>query len=169
MSMIHNTNALLSLARLPFHFWPLLNPKEDKRNNPGMSIIGYIVARTLPYESTVLPNELDENLKKIYDFSNQRENVCEALKERIKTIAMVLTNFGGDDRYWQISVNASLSVDKLKTKINEILIKMANDDSNDFNINDELIHVKLEMDQLKMFLNDSGILFQWEDEDETTG
>jgi hypothetical protein len=162
MNMVYNTNALLSLARLPYHFWDLLNPTEDPRDNPGTSIMSYIVSKSLMLESSALIPALGDNFKKILDFSNQRDNICEVLKDRVRTIATVLTNYNGDDRYWQIAINGSLSLDKIKTKIDEIIIKMSISDANDFSINDELIHVKLEIEQLKMVLNDAGILFEWE-------
>lgn len=162
MNMIYNTNALLSLARLPYHFWDVLNPDEDPRNNPGTSIMSYIVSKSLMLETSALIPELGDNFKKILDFSNQRDNICEALKDRVTTIATILTNYNGDDKYWQIAINASLSLDKIKTKINEIIIKMSVSETNDFLLNDELIHAKIELEQLKMVLNDAGILFDWE-------
>lgn len=164
-NFIYNTNTLLSLSRLPCHFWAILNPDKDPRDNPGISILSYIVAKTLRFETTVLPKELNENFKRLLDFSSQKEQICEALKLRIQTLATVLTNYNGHDKYWSIAINASLSLDKIKSKINEIIIKMTTADINDFTINDELIHVKTELDKLKMVLNDEGILFEWEEND----
>ncbi len=164
MNMIYNTNALLSLARLPYHFWNSLNPKEDTRNNPGTSIISFIVAKTLVLESTFLPQELSENLKKCLDFTNQKNKICDFLKLRVKSLATILSNYTGHDKYWSIAINASISLDKIRTKIDEILIKLTGDiTENDFSINDDLINVKKDIDNLKMILNDAGILFDWED------
>lgn len=162
MGMVYNTNALLSVARLPFHFWNILNPTEDSRDNPGTSIISYVVAKTLTFETTSLPSELTENMHRSMDFSNHRSKITDALKMRVSTVATVLTHYNGDDKYWQIAINGSLGLDRIKTKINEILVKMTMADENDFGINDELIQVKLELDNLKHVLNDEGILFEWE-------
>lgn len=162
-NFVYNTNALLSLSRLPCHFWSMLNPKEDSRNNPGTSIMSYIVAKSLQLETSTLSPDLNDNFKRILEFSNQRDNICLALKKRVKTMETLLGNYNGHDKYWSIAINASLGLDKIKTKINEIIIKMANAEVNDFSINDELIHIKIEMDKLKTILNDEGILFEWED------
>lgn len=164
-NFVYNTNALLSLARLPYHFWLMLNPGEDPRDNPGTSVMSYVVAKSLMLESSSLSPDLNDNFKRILDFTNQREKICEALKSRVMTVATVLTNYNGHDRYWSIAINGSLGLDKIKSKINEIIIKMATADSNDFTINDELIHVKIELDKLKMVLNDEGILFEWEEDE----
>lgn len=164
-SMVYNTNALLSLARLPYHFWSMINPTEDARDNPGTSIMSYVVAKSLMMESSTLLPELNDNFKRSLDFTNQKDRICEALKSRCRTVATVLTNYNGHDKYWSIAINASLSLDKIKTKINEIIIKMSTADINDFTINDELIHVKMELDTLRKILNEEGILFEWEDDE----
>jgi len=164
-SMVYNTNALLSLARLPYHFWSMINPDEDPRDNPGSSIMSYVVAKSLMMESSTLLPELNDNFKRSLDFTNQKDRICEALKFRCKTVATVLTHYNGHDKYWSIAINASLGLDKIKSKINEIIIKMSTADANDFTINDELIHVKLELDTLKKILNEEGILFEWEEEE----
>lgn len=167
-NFIYNTNALLSLSRLPYHFWSILNPTEDPQNNPGTSIISYVVAKSLLYETSTLSPDLDNNFKRILDFSNQRDNICLALKKRVKTMETLLGNYNGHDKYWSIAINASLGLDKIRTQINEIIIKMSTADVNDFTINDELIRTKIELDRLKTILNDEGILFEWEETNEKT-
>ena len=163
MQLVYSTNTLLSLARLPFHFWNMLNPREDVRNNPGTSIISWIVAKSLTLESTHLPKDLSDNMKKILAFSTQREKICSQLKRRITTMSTVLENYSDDQKLWHLVVQANLTLDRIKTKITEIMIHMTSADSSDFTVNDELISVKNELDHLKMLLNDEGILLDWED------
>jgi len=163
MSFVYSTNSLLSLSRLPHHFWSLVNYDQDSRDNPGTSIISYIVAKTLSLETTILPPELIDNLHKVTEFNSQLDKVLDALRKRIKTITTVMTNYSQEDRYWQISINCSAVMDKIKTQMNETMIKFVSSEGNDFNTNNELILLKLELDKLKMILNDEGILFEWED------
>ncbi len=158
----YNTNTLLSLSRLPYHFWSGLNPSRDSRLNPGLSIVSYIVSKTLLLETTCLPKELNDNFKRIIDFNNQKDQICDFLKFRTKQLETILLDYQNHEKHWSLVANASLSIDKLKTKINETIIKISSLEVDDFSINDNLINLKIELEKLKMILNDEGIIFDWE-------
>jgi hypothetical protein len=162
MQPTFDTNMLLSHARLPFHFWASLNPDEDPKDNPGTSILSWIVAKSLMQETTALPKVLNENYKKTLDFSSQRNRVCDLLKSRIKTLNTVLQNYAADNRYRKLIIEARMISDRIKSKLAELTLKLSTDDSSYFVVNGELIDVKLELDEVKKVLNDEGILLEWE-------
>lgn len=161
--MIYNTNAMLSLSRLPYHFWEMLNPKLDPLDNPGRSILSYIVAKSLTEESVMLPSELDDNLKRVIDFNDQHDKIFETLDSRIETLETILSNYNGDPKFWQISIDGMEVLRPIKQKLNELKISNAALTTNDFIINGELISKKLEINALKKMLNNVGIPFEWED------
>ena len=158
----YDTNMLLSHARLPYHFWSALNPDKDSKDNPGVSIISWIVAKTLTQESSELPKYLSENFKKILEFSNQREKACELLKLRVKSMITVLENYSGDNRLRNLIIQSRINLDSIKLKLSEITMKLASDDKSYFVLNGELIWCKIELDYLKGLLNESGVLLEWE-------
>lgn len=172
--MLHSTNTLLSLARFPFHFWDELNPKEDPRDNPAKSIVSWIVAKSLTREFTDLPKVLGQNLAKVLEFNNNsKEEVCNLLRKRIETVNTILSNYSTDKNYWQLVSNATITTDRLKTKVNEFQIKLSNNKiqfpgsdeaTSDFNLNDQIVELKLDLQNLKMMLADSKIDFEWEDQ-----
>jgi hypothetical protein len=160
--MIYNTNALLSLSRLPFHFWEDLNPTENPLDNPGRSIMSYVVAKCLPFENSEIPSVLNDNLKKIINFADNRNKIIELLSTRCRTTQVVLSNFNGHENLWDIAAENSLRLEQIKRRLNDIVLKTSKMESNDFLINSDLVQIKMDLENLKAELNHFGILYEWE-------
>jgi len=65
---------LLSLSRLPFHFWTELNSGRQHYDNPGSSILSFAVTR-VSHEIIDVPLELHESMQQCTDFTKKPENI----------------------------------------------------------------------------------------------
>jgi hypothetical protein len=54
-----NVNDLLTLTRLPIHFWNEVNGEPDFRDNPGKQLQSWIVANCLDLEEAEVPEVLE--------------------------------------------------------------------------------------------------------------
>lgn len=78
------TNHILYIARLPLHFWNDMQKVEDYRDNIGLWLISWVVAKSLNFEYTTLP----ENLKPAFDecehFTENMDEVADWFHKQLK-------------------------------------------------------------------------------------
>lgn len=65
---------LLSLSRLPVHFWTELNGGKPRFGNPGYSLMSYAITR-LSNEMIDVPAELQESMQQCTDFTRNPSSI----------------------------------------------------------------------------------------------
>lgn len=69
-----SVDQLLSLSRLPFHFWTDLFGGRPHWENPGSSILSYAVTK-VSHELVDVPVELHESLQQCTDFTTKPDSL----------------------------------------------------------------------------------------------
>jgi len=95
------TNYILLVSRLPIHFWNEMNFVPDYRDNPGLWLLSYVVAKSLQREYTDLPANLSPAFKECEEFTEKIEDVVQWFDKQVKGL-----------------VEASGSVPKLHVQVN---------------------------------------------------
>jgi len=88
MMKSYHVNYLLSISRLPDHFYPMVNnltPEQAKYQNPGSSLRSYIVANCLRQDIAPIPDDLTEIINECVMFSTSAEIISKIVDVLIKT------------------------------------------------------------------------------------
>lgn len=80
------TNHILYVARLPVHFWCEFNNVADYRDNPGLWLQSYVVAKTLNLEYTDLPAELQQAFAECEAFTENLSGLVDWFGKQLKVL-----------------------------------------------------------------------------------
>lgn len=80
------TNHIIYVARLPLHFWNEMRKIEDFRDNIGLSLISWVVARSLNHEYTELPEQLRPYFAEAEEFSENIDEITDWFSKQLKSL-----------------------------------------------------------------------------------
>jgi len=80
------TNHILYIARLPLHFWNEMRDAEDYRDNIGLWLISWVVARALTLEYVDLPKELQPAFDECETFTEEMDEIADWFGKQLKVM-----------------------------------------------------------------------------------
>lgn len=167
----YKVNTLLSMSRLPEHFYGIiykLNEKDSLYKNPGISLRSFLVANHLSKEIISLEGDILTTIKECIDFSVSKNIISQIISFILlesSSMAKIISDYkqkAGSNKLIGIShIDIANKIENLANNYEEIINKNCYiDDQSKFDIFakdsyllSSMIDINLELLVLKDFLN----------------